>query len=255
MSRFSMSRVKSACTRRIARWFGRRPFVLPSGPPIVSFTFDDFPRSALRMGGKILEDAGIAGTYYVSLGLMGQMTPTGEIFYQNDLPQLFSGGHELGCHTFHHHPAWTTPPGAYVSSVEENQRTLASIAPGQVLTTHSYPISYPRPATKRLLSQRFVCARGGGQTFNHGSIDLNYLNSFFLEQSHDDFTSIERVINANVGVGGWLVFSTHDVCASPTRFGCQPAFFEKVAQCALRSGASILPVAKAAARLRLPARP
>ncbi len=255
MSRFSMHRVKNACARRIARWFGRRLFVLPSGPPLVSFTFDDFPRSALLVGGKILEDAGIAGTYYVSLGLMGQVTPTGEIFHREDLPRLFAGGHELGCHTHDHLPAWTTPPDAYLASIEENRRTLALIAPSQVLTTHSYPISYPRPATKRLQSQRFVCARGGGQSFNGGTTDLNYLNSFFLEQSLDDFAAVERVIDANARAGGWLVFSTHDICASPTRFGCQPAFLEQVAQCAVRSGAKILPVAKAAAILRLPVRP
>jgi peptidoglycan/xylan/chitin deacetylase (PgdA/CDA1 family) len=43
--------------------------------PMISFTFDDFPRSALHVAGRILEDHGIAGTYYVSLGLMGTLTP------------------------------------------------------------------------------------------------------------------------------------------------------------------------------------
>ena len=32
---------------------------------VVSFTFDDFPRTALEIGGRILEDAGVRGTYTV----------------------------------------------------------------------------------------------------------------------------------------------------------------------------------------------
>ena len=50
--------------------------------PLISFSFDDFPRSALFTGGALLEQYGVAGTYYASLGLMGKTSPTGEIFRQ-----------------------------------------------------------------------------------------------------------------------------------------------------------------------------
>jgi peptidoglycan/xylan/chitin deacetylase (PgdA/CDA1 family) len=32
--------------------------------PVISFTFDDFPRSALVKAGAILRERGLAGTYY-----------------------------------------------------------------------------------------------------------------------------------------------------------------------------------------------
>ena len=40
--------------RRAARWLGRRPCRIDLESPMISFTFDDFPRSALTNGGAIL---------------------------------------------------------------------------------------------------------------------------------------------------------------------------------------------------------
>ena len=64
--------------------------------PIVSFTFDDFPRSALHVGGEILRARGFAGTYYASLGLVDRDSPVGRIFSVYDLKSLLAQGHELG---------------------------------------------------------------------------------------------------------------------------------------------------------------
>jgi len=80
----------------------RRPFLLRNDVPNISFTFDDFPRSALLTGGAILSRYGVRGSYYASLGLMGKQAPTGTIFVAEDLQRLLAQGHELGCHTFDH---------------------------------------------------------------------------------------------------------------------------------------------------------
>ena len=50
--------------------------------------------------------------------------------------------------------------------------------------------------------------------------------------------------------GGWLIFATHDVDRHHTRFGCTPDFFEYVVQCAVNSGARILPMIEALELLR-----
>lgn len=239
------SRLRGASARRMAKWFGRRPFLIPAGRRVISFTFDDFPRSSVFNGGAILEQAGAAGTYYAALGLAGTTIATGEIFVPNDLPRLVAGGHEIGCHTYDHCPAWETPAPAYLASVERNLHAFAATPENPRLATHSYPISYPRPATKIRLGQKFRACRGGGQVANHGPTDLNYVNSLFLEQCRGDFAAIDRAIGSVVERGGWLVFSTHDVAESPTRFGCSPAFFTGVVQRAVASGAAILPMEKA----------
>src|SRR5687768_7929608 len=88
----------------------RRPIRMRNSAPLISFTFDDFPRSALDVAGEILKQRGVAGTYYASLGLMNRDSPVGPIFGESDLVRLVGDGHELGSHTFSHRSAWSTRP-------------------------------------------------------------------------------------------------------------------------------------------------
>ena len=74
----------------------------PVGRAIVSFTFDDFPQSAWKSGGRILGEYGASGTYYTSLGLMGKTTPVGRMFEREDLEAVAEAGHEVACHTYDH---------------------------------------------------------------------------------------------------------------------------------------------------------
>jgi len=179
--------------------------------PLVSFTFDDFPRSALLEGGAILGSFGQNGTFFASFGLMGTSGPTGEIFSVDDLNKLVREGHELGCHTYDHYHAWNTTPAQFHASIIRNREALEKYLPGTSFRSLSYPISCPRPQTKRVISTSFDCCRGGGQAFNAGTLDLNFLKAFFLEQARDDFDLIVRLIEANNRKKGWLIFATHDI--------------------------------------------
>ena len=233
----------------MARWLGRRPCRIQMESPVISFTFDDFPRSALINGGAILREHGFAGTYYASLGLMGKTAPTGEIFMHEDLDELIQQGHELACHTFDHCDSWETAPAEFEASILRNRDAVAEHLSGLGLRSCSYPISSPRPETKRRVASHFSCARGGGQTFNAGIVDLNYLKAFFIEQSRDNFDAIKQTIDGNARAKGWLIFATHDVCDQPTRFGCTPAFFERIVEYSAKSGAIVLPVHAAFRRI------
>ncbi len=241
-SPLTWTRVSNAYRRRAARWFARRPFTIQPGRPIVSFTFDDFPRSALEVGGAVLESHGFVGTFYASLGLSGTRGDCGLHFNTNDLRRLLARGHELGCHTFDHCAAWETWPARFEASVRRNDAALRQAVPGARFRSLSYPISYPQPATKQRISRHFVCCRGGGQTFNCGTVDANYLASYFLEQTRDGVAEIERLLRENESAGGWLIFSTHDIALHPSRFGCPPEFFRQVVKRVAQSGALVLPV-------------
>lgn len=231
--------------RNVQRFLFRRPFKIISDVPVISFTFDDFPRSALTVGGGILQRAGLAGSYYASLGLMGKQTTVGRIFTLEDLEVALAQGHELGCHTFDHCHSWETRPAMFEQSVVANRLAVNELLPGASFQTFSYPISAPRPRTKQRTSQYFVCCRGGGQTFNAGTADLNFLKSFFLEQTNGNAQAVKYVIDQNQRARGWLIFSTHDVCVDPSPFGCTPGFFEEIVSYAVASGALILPVVQA----------
>ena len=228
----------------MSRRLMRRRAKMRNEVPLISFTFDDFPRSALHTGGAILKGQDLRATYYASLGLMGREAPVGTIFSADDLQLVVSEGHELGSHTFSHCHAWQTRPSEFEKSIIDNQSALSRFLPEARFATLSYPISQPRPLTKRRAARHFACCRGGGQTFNAGIIDLNYLRAFFLEKSKD-ITSVSEMIDRNIEARGWLIFATHDVSEQPTRFGCTPNFFEDVVRLALRSGARILPVREA----------
>jgi hypothetical protein len=244
-------RIQGFCQRTATRSFFTRPVTVHGQKPIISFTFDDFPRSALLTGGAILERFGLRGTYYASLGLMGQTAQTGAICVPEDVSALVARGHELGCHTFAHCHSWDTKTSVFERSILENRAALDKLIPGASFRTFSFPISPPRPRTKRMVAEHFACARGGGQTFNVGKTDLNYLRAYFLEKTRHDRDAIKTLIEQNRAACGWLIFATHDICNAPTRYGCAPGFFEDIVECSVRSGARIVPVAEALDSLRV----
>ena len=236
------ARVQGRYQRNLARYLFRQPLVMRNSVPLISFTFDDFPRSALHVGGAILKRFGMAGTYYASFGLMGQEAPTGRIFEAGDLAELVAQGHELGCHTFHHCHSWETNPVTFEESTAENRRALARLLPGRAFQSFSYPIACPRPGTKRRMGRHFTCSRGGGQIYNVGTADLNHLSAYFLEKDGGDLTPVKQMIDRAVRDRGWLILATHDVSEVPTPYGCQPGYFEEVVRYAAGSGAKVLPV-------------
>lgn len=228
----------------------RRVVRMRNAEPLVSFTFDDFPRSALVRGGTILEANGARGTFFASLGLMGGVGPLGEMFSRDDLGELVEHSHELGCHTFDHFHAWDTAATEFEASILRNREALQKYLPGTSFKTFSYPISCPQPATKRRIAKYFDCCRGGGHTFNVGSIDLNFVKSCFLERVAGDFGLVSACINANSRARGWLILTTHDISENPSRFGCTPGFFERAVEQAKRSGASIVTISEGLTRIR-----
>ncbi len=240
-----MTRVHSRYQRSIGAWLYRQPQQMRNDGPYVSFTFDDFPESALHAGGEILRSRGARGTYYAAFGLMGTDAPTGRIFTTRDLEPLLSRGHELACHTFAHCDSWQTGAGRFDASLEENRRALRAWSPHADFRSFSYPLTSPHPAVKRVAGRRFQTCRGGGQTHNAGVVDLALLKSFFIEKSVHRPEAIHAAIEANAAAKGWLIFSTHDVSATPTPYGCTPEMFTRVLDWSLASGATVLPVAEA----------
>lgn len=213
--------------------------------PIISFTFDDFPYTALATGGEILRGFDAAGTYYVSLGLLGKESPSGTLCSAEDVVQASKDGHEIGCHTYSHCHSWDTESAVYEKSIQQNRAALATLLPGASFESFSYPISLPRPALKRICTKYFAACRAGGQKLNAGVADLNQLSAYFLEKAGSNFDLIEQIIDENARKCGWLIFATHDVSAKPGPYGCTTDFFSKAVRCSVKSGARILPIIQA----------
>ena len=238
---------------RLGNWYRRnsgrlsfqRRVALNLSKPIISFSFDDFPKSALHIGGAILKDRGLTGTYYVSLGLLGTEAPAGLLCTEEDLAIAMREGHELGCHTYSHCDSWNTESGAFERALIQNREALSTIAPGASFRTFSYPISSPRPSVKRVSARHFAGCRGGGQVSNLRVADLNQLSAYFLEKACGDSRPIRDIIEQNRRAKGWLIFATHDVCSEPSPYGCDAEFFREVVEESVRSDSRILTVADA----------
>lgn len=238
-------RIANYYKRNVATLVARRLVPIQLERALISFTFDDFPRSALLTGGEILNRYQLRGTYYTALGLVGTQGPSGPLCRIDDLKAAIDAGHELGSHTYAHCHSWNTPRYLYVRSIIENQLELSRLFPGIEFRSFSYPISEPRPLTKRAVAKYFLCCRGGGQKTNAGTADLNQLVSFFLERSRDNIERVRDMIEFNHRKRGWLIFSTHDVAVNPSPYGCSPTFFDEVVHFAVNSGALVLPVTSA----------
>ena len=182
----------------------------------MSFTFDDFPRSALVIGGSILKESGHSATYYTSFGLMGRHDVGGKLFLPEDIDRVLEEDHELGCHTFAHTNPLRTTVEEYEASILKNRTAFARYCPGRRLKSFAYPYGALSLQVKKRVSAHFTSCRGGGQVPNVGRADLNHLRAFFLEQCGDRPQLARAAVDENCRKRGWLIFATHDVGNSPS---------------------------------------
>lgn len=238
-------KIKNRVEKERSHMFGKRAVRWPGVKPFISFTFDDFPRSAYLGGGKILRKYSLRGTYFASFGLMGNDSPSGLIFSRTDLKDVLADGHEIGSHTYGHLDPWKTSPAVFEESLIKNREALKAILPDCDFRTLAYPLTEPHPRVKRVSQKYFDSCRGGGRVINAGRIDLNLLKSFFIDKKNrEDLGFFKKLIEMNAGENGWLIFSTHDISESPSDFGCRPDIFEAIVGLAAESSAAILPVAE-----------
>jgi peptidoglycan/xylan/chitin deacetylase (PgdA/CDA1 family) len=215
---------------------------------VVSFTFDDFPRSAWINGGAILEKYDVRGTYYTAMGLAGTANHLGPMFEVEDLRAARAHGHEIACHTFTHRDCCRASPGAIIGEIEENAAALSALLDGTVLTNFAYPFGGVSLSAKHALANRFASCRGTGRGINRGTIDLADLFSTSIYNRDFDRARLCQSIDAARKAGGWIIFFTHDVSETPSEFGCTPAQLQSIVSYAVEN-MPVLPVREVVATL------
>lgn len=234
--------------RKIGLFLATRPARIGWPGGVVSFTFDDFPKTALTEGGAILRKYGLHGTYYAALGLAGTTRNLGPMFDIDDLRTAHAEGHEIACHTYNHLDLVGADRNRIVAEVAENGAALANAMPDLPVTNFAYPFGAVSITAKRVLAGRFSSCRGTGRGINHGRIDLADLLATDVYDGNYNRDGLRGMIERNRALGGWLIFYTHDVAEMPSPFGCKPSQLEElVAYAAERS--AVLPVRDVAARL------
>jgi peptidoglycan/xylan/chitin deacetylase (PgdA/CDA1 family) len=239
------AKVTGMALRFVARQFRSKPLALRNAPPVVSFTFDDVPASACEMGADILERHGARGTFYVSGGGCGTVSPGGPLRASIDqLRTIWANGHEIGCHTYSHPAVRHMSLDELGSELDRNQSVLKNINSDIVVRNFAYPYGDMSVRTKRYLEVRFDSCRSGHAGINTVVADLGSLNAWPLENASLDRAKIVKLIAETVETKGWLIFYSHDVAEQPSRFGVSPDLLECAVGTAKRAGCALTTIAE-----------
>ncbi|WP_213806315.1 polysaccharide deacetylase family protein [Granulicella sp. dw_53] len=209
--------------------------------PIVSFCFDDFPRTAYTTGGTILKSFGVHGTYYVALGLINTTNTLGDQFTQADLNSLLEDGHELGCHTFNHSSCRNVSASSFEMDVRKGREAIRQHI-GSDASDFAYPYGHVSMRSKGIIGAQMNSCRGTYGGINERVADLNLLRANSLYGDVEGCARVEALLAENVRSSGWLIFYTHDVRKNHSPFGCTPVFLDRAISLTVESGNHIVPV-------------
>jgi peptidoglycan/xylan/chitin deacetylase (PgdA/CDA1 family) len=215
----SLSNIFRRASRFLARKLVTNSLTMRNLQPLVTFTFDDVLASACCTGAAILERNDIRGTYYVSGGGCGEVSPCGQLATVEQVRATWAQGHELGCHTFSHAAVSRLTCSELELDLERNRLLLADIGGDSTAQNFAYPYGFLEFLTKQRLQSRFRTCRSGIPGINVGTIDLGALRAWPLEDKEIDRSTVIKLIAATVQTKGWLIFYSHDVNVRPSRFG------------------------------------
>jgi peptidoglycan/xylan/chitin deacetylase (PgdA/CDA1 family) len=228
--------------RKVARHSRTKPFAMHNATPLVSFTFDDVPASALSNGATILKQHGVRGTFYIASGILGDIDAHWRVIDRDGVRALHDSGHEIGCHTFSHVGIDKLDARVMDQECQRNGDSLRELCPGLEISNFCYPfgrVSLPR---KRQLEERFDSCRGIYEGINAGTVDLGLLRVIELYDRTLTRDKLERALRETRERNGWLIFYTHDVAETPSWIGCSPSLLRETVEAVQAENIQCLPV-------------
>jgi len=224
-----LARAKKSASERLARNWA--PAALPSRAtaPLVSFSFDDFPRSAVTSGARILRSRGVRGSFYVAGGLEGSQHEGLDQFTREDLIAL--------------------------ADLQRNQAFVQAVLGDYRLASFAYPFGHVDVWKKAEIGRHFSVSRGIWPGVNHGLVDFQQLKAIPLERRSFDHASAARALDKAQATNGWVIFFTHDVSDDSSPYGCTPDDLGRLLDETLARGIEVLPVKNAAAKVRFGQQP
>jgi peptidoglycan/xylan/chitin deacetylase (PgdA/CDA1 family) len=239
------SALKARVSNRLARHLCTVPFRLQNKAPMVSFTFDDIPKSAATVGVPILDEYNARATFYVAGGLVDRWSGHWDGISADEIVELHRSGHEIACHTFSHTRTTDLDAAALTAEIESNRRYLLALDPSIKIENFAYPYGLGSVSHKGRLKKIFRSSRGIIPGINSGTVDLQFLNATPLIDQHIDRDGIDRALDQAIAENGWLIFYGHDVATSPSPYGCSPSLLQHALDAASQRNVQILSVADA----------
>lgn len=242
-------RARLKLQKRVVQVLLRRPLRIDPPRALVSFTFDDFPASAYRTGGAILQRHGVRGTYYAAFGLLGGESEGLAMMTEQDIAALLAEGHELGCHTYSHVSVRGLGRRRLARELDDNLSAFRELTGQSSWSGFSYPFGDLSLRAKRLARDRFTTCRSTQWGLNAGSVDLAALRSYPLSSRFDPVERTLAQIEEAARKRAWLIFFTHDVAEEHSTYGCTPGHLEAAVAAAVGAGCDVVTVGEAARRL------
>ena len=222
--------------RRLVQWRAAAP--LRTGPPVaaISFTFDDFARSAADTGAEIIEEVGARGCFYACSSMAGTRTVCGEMYTGADLVALKGAGHEIGAHTHSHLDCAQAPLEEIIADIDAGLDALGKMGLDAPVRHFAWPYGETRHEVKRALAGRFETARGILGGLNRAGTDRMQLRAVELDASEQGVARALDAIERAARSSAWLIVFSHDVSQQPGPWGVTPAALRKVARAARDAG-------------------
>ncbi len=241
----TLTNIADRVNNRLVWQFARTRRPIATERPIISFTFDDVPDTALTNGAAILEKYGARGTFYIAGGLEGRIEPDRRLISADGCRELFARGHEIGCHTFSHRKVSTLGSRTFARDLARNEAFLTDAGISRKPSNFAFPYNAASPRLRRVLKKRYTTCRAAGEAINRGAVDPFMLKAVEIRQPEDHAAGLTRWIDDVAANPGWLIFFTHDIAATPTPYGCRPETLERLVSHARERQCDILPVCEA----------
>lgn len=223
--------------RRMVQWRKASRAIVAPDRPVVSFTFDDFPKSALN-GADIVERHGGRAGFYACTSFMGQRSPAmGEMFDAATLAELRQRGHEVGAHSHTHLDCFRSRLEQVERDIGENLVALSEAGHNETVSAFAFPYGETSYSAKRWVGDVFATGRGVLPGVNVGETDRTQLRAVELGASEWHRRRALAALKTCIDRKGWLFFFTHDVGAKPTNYGAPADLIEELAVRAIEAGA------------------
>jgi peptidoglycan/xylan/chitin deacetylase (PgdA/CDA1 family) len=254
LRQMTLAGLRKGLSRRAAVALRTRTIRLRNTDPVVTFSFDDCPVSAVTEGARLLEQRGVRGSFYLCGGLADRTWENGPQFSVQHVRALVQQGHEIGCHTFNHVSCNTVSAAELLREIGANRDFFKAILGDYSLTTFAYPYGRVGLQSKLLMQRQFAACRGVDSGLNSGTADLGLLKSVALPSDSTPGTAAARAaigpwLQRARAQNSWLILCAHDVSTTPTPYGCTPDTLAATIDAVLEAGYEILPTRDALRRV------
>ncbi len=176
--------------------------------PVISITFDDSLVNQFEAS-RILDKYGFKGTFYVLPGYFGSVFEGYDVMNYSQVRDLYSRGHEIGCHTMSHINLSASNISVIKEELSECKRVLKEFN----VKSFAYPFGMGIEH-ESIVKKYFSSARVLIQEVNTCK-EFNIKGLIFVHERMNRLETLKEWISTIKRDGGWIVITIHGISDEP----------------------------------------